>query len=403
MMTGLIYAVKENDLNLANILINHNCNVNIKDYYNRNALFYAINSSSSGSNDNLDIIKMLISNDILINEEDSEGYSPLSMAVIKGIKEVVTCLVNNGADVDYKSILDGNTPLHYAVINNKPDLIYILLSKKPNLSIKNKNEQTPLDIAFNLSSTECYQILAEDFHQRGLAIRRKEEVNLSNQGLSNTHATNISANDNSGNNLTNNSQNSNDILIEEQILKDDEDSNIRNSFNSMNGPSLNNNLSGVNFNNFSNMNQNFSMNKMNVSNANNTFNNNQNYNSLANLTSNNINMNNIQNSLNRNGNNCTQKNNRNMKHNQKLQVMQKRRLNSGQSDYLIKDKIFEFSVGQNNQNSTNIEIPFNFQTNIEGKLGNNSGKYGRGTQLHTFISKYAFNENRISIHSCFTH
>ena len=151
------------------------------------------------------------------------------------------------------------------------------------------------------------------------------------------------------------------------------------------------------------MNQNFSMNKMNVSNANNTFNNNQNYNSLANLTSNNINMNNIQNSLNRNGNNCTQKNNRNMKHNQKLQVMQKRRLNSGQSDYLIKDKIFEFSVGQNNQNSTNIEIPFNFQTNIEGKLGNNSGKYGRGTQLHTFISKYAFNENRISIHSCFTH
>jgi len=308
----------------------------MKDNNNRNALFYAINSNNS---DNIEMINNLIINGININDNDCEGQSPLTLAVQKGQKETVKILLNNGSDVDHKVSRDGNTALHYAVTNNKPELIFLILSKKPNLNIKNKNEQTPMEIATNLSRTEVYQILAEEYNSREL--------------LSNTQ-------------------------IKEDNLKEDEEINALNSFAPSNQNIQSTNMSYHNFTNMTHTNTN----KIN----------NMNYSYLNSNTSNNSNLSNLNIGINTQSNrynstvNSSHKKNKNNKL-QKLNYLQVRRMLFEQSGRSIKDKTFKFPFGQYESNSNNIEIPFNFHTNSDGKIGSNSSKFGKGTQLHTFISK----------------
>ena len=52
-----MHAASENDNYLVNLLLSFNCNINMKDNNNRNALFYAINSNNS---DNIEMINNLI-------------------------------------------------------------------------------------------------------------------------------------------------------------------------------------------------------------------------------------------------------------------------------------------------------------------------------------------------------
>lgn len=178
-----MYAAMEGDTYLVQILISHDCNLNLTDHNIRNALFYAIEQIQS-SNENrekendkttspyYEIINLLISSGININQIDREGQSPLTLSILKCEKEIVRVLLNNNADVNHQVPKDGNTPLHYAVNINRIDLIQMLLLRKPDLSIKNKNGQTPMEIATGLSRTEIYQILAEEYN-----LREKENLN----------------------------------------------------------------------------------------------------------------------------------------------------------------------------------------------------------------------------------
>jgi ankyrin repeat protein len=203
-----MYAAYENDLILTTILLCHNSNVNAKDSLGRNALFYAIlNNSGNGKNDISEIVQLLIKNEINVNEADNEGQTPLTLATSKGLKSIVQIFLENGGDIDHKITKDGNTPLHIAVINNRVDMINLLLTKKPDLSIQNKTNRTPIDIASaETSKTEIYSILAEEYN-----LRERELMLMKSQSLSNM------------NNSNTNSHNSNVEIVEEMREEDNWD------------------------------------------------------------------------------------------------------------------------------------------------------------------------------------
>jgi ankyrin repeat protein len=471
-INGLMLAAGENDLYLAQVLIQHGCNLNLLDHNNRNALFHAINSAFQ---DQSEMVNLLVNSGVNLNQVDADGLSPLTLAVLKGDKEIVRILLNSGADVNHQVLKDGNTALHYVVNLNKPELIQLLLLKKPELSIRNKNNQTPMEIAAGLSRTEVYQILAEEYNlrERELSKRKEEIVALNSQVNSQvnypTHI-NTSHSSHAGvgkNNIQMQMQmdNNNNYEFEEQSYID-EDTNLSNkmhnlhlnakfmsqvaqnnthvnntqvninnnshshmhfNMNNMNNMSNLNNVNNVNsmsnVNNMSslnNVNNVSNLNNMNIMNTMSNVGTNQNYNNFHPMhqgtqSTPNINTSTLSSQSNRNGTGTgngigigipfSQKFTKNAKM-QKLRYLQESRQFAEQTGRSIKDKTFRFP----SNNVNNIEIPFSFQPNPDGRLGGSQGQPGQkfqkgNQQLHTFISNiYIFlNFFRNSVDSCFTH
>jgi ankyrin repeat protein len=99
--TPLMYAVDQNILinksnnegkyKIAIYLLEHNADVKVKAFDNSNVLHWAIKSK------NLKIIKKLIKAGVDINGVDSEGVTPLSLAILLEYEKVVKILKENGA------------------------------------------------------------------------------------------------------------------------------------------------------------------------------------------------------------------------------------------------------------------------------------------------------------------
>lgn len=162
-----MFAAKKGDLQLVDTILRHKPNINSKDVYNRNALFYAI---SAEKGDNADIILTLIKNKININDTEIsysqkgfEGHSPLTLATKLNLKYTVKALLENNANIDYQIPLNGNTALHFAVINSNIEIVKMLISHKANIEIKNKENKNAIQLAMeNSNNTEIYTLLAEE-------------------------------------------------------------------------------------------------------------------------------------------------------------------------------------------------------------------------------------------------
>jgi ankyrin repeat protein len=159
--TGLLLAAQENDVLMARILLNYGAKVNSKDVLNKNSLIYLI---QSGKQDIDEFVLVLINNGININNTDNEGNCPLTLAASKGYYNVVRMLLESGADADAVNTYTGNTALHYTVIGNRMDIAGLILSKRPKLSIQNKQGFSAVDLALNLNRTEMYSYLAEEYN-----------------------------------------------------------------------------------------------------------------------------------------------------------------------------------------------------------------------------------------------
>lgn len=84
--------------------------------------------------------------DIHINARNSFMKQPLHIASEKGHLQIAQLLVRSGAEINPID-LDGNTPLHYACINNNIQLVSWLLTRGPNISILNKQSKTAEDLS----------------------------------------------------------------------------------------------------------------------------------------------------------------------------------------------------------------------------------------------------------------
>jgi ankyrin repeat protein len=53
----------------------------------------------------------------------------------RGHMEIIQALLNKGANIEATD-LEGQTPLMYAVLRNKPKIVSVLLEKKANMEVK---------------------------------------------------------------------------------------------------------------------------------------------------------------------------------------------------------------------------------------------------------------------------
>ena len=75
--------------------------------------------------------------------------TPLHIATVLGFDELALYLVERGADVNLRSSVKGYTPLHMAVLANKPEMLIELLTKtNADPMIEDAGGRTLLDMVF---------------------------------------------------------------------------------------------------------------------------------------------------------------------------------------------------------------------------------------------------------------
>ena len=77
-----------------------------------------------------------------------EGAYPLHLAVLKGNKEIVQILLDNGAKIDLRATnKDEATPLAWAAFLGQKDVVSLLIEAGAAINAIDANQYTPLDAA----------------------------------------------------------------------------------------------------------------------------------------------------------------------------------------------------------------------------------------------------------------
>jgi ankyrin repeat protein len=75
--------------------------------------------------------------------------TPLHIATVLGFDEIALYLIEKGADVNLRSNVKGYTPLHMAVLANKPEMLIELLTKtNADPMVEDASGRTLLDMVY---------------------------------------------------------------------------------------------------------------------------------------------------------------------------------------------------------------------------------------------------------------
>ncbi len=105
-------------------------------------------------------VKDLFKNNPLldVNARNSQGWTPLLIAIVEGNAEMVKMLISLGANVN-QALNFGSTPLMLAAEKGFPDIVKILLSANANVHATNKSNKSALDLAEIHNHVEIHHII----------------------------------------------------------------------------------------------------------------------------------------------------------------------------------------------------------------------------------------------------
>ncbi len=137
----LLDATRKNNLPLFNQLIQkENIDVNQQDKDGFTPLIYASLRS------NKEMVKSLIQRNADLNKGNLNGDGPLMWAILSNCQLVAKMLIMAGADVNQRNI-QGETPLMAAAFNGDGVLVYLMLEKGADASIQDRSGQRASDKA----------------------------------------------------------------------------------------------------------------------------------------------------------------------------------------------------------------------------------------------------------------
>ncbi|XP_066929755.1 uncharacterized protein [Clytia hemisphaerica] len=111
---------------------------------------------------NVDVAQFLFQQGIMIDVADKYGRTPLMVAASSNNVEMMTWLVNNGADKRKKSNgIEAKEPIHYAAMFDALDAVKLLISMDVSADQPDNLYQTPLFIAARNGATRVCSYLME--------------------------------------------------------------------------------------------------------------------------------------------------------------------------------------------------------------------------------------------------
>ena len=109
-----------------------------------------------------DVVEVLLDQGANVNAVDSNGETPLLIAIgpqdMKNPKDILELLLTHGADVNFG---DGKmmTALHKTVSRNRKDLVILLLDHGANINAETQYGNTPLHVAVSERSKDMVELL----------------------------------------------------------------------------------------------------------------------------------------------------------------------------------------------------------------------------------------------------
>ncbi len=242
-LTPLIYCCIKGDHELFELIKNK---INLSTTYeenslyniNKNYFFYFFENCHNIEN------KYKIANSIFkkykenknfkinINDYDKQtGMTLLMLSVVRQYYNFIKLFLENGADINLKNLIDGDTALHYAAkIKNKKIIELLLEDKNCDLLIKNGKNETIIDVAnYNSVNTEIYSLLAKKYGEQQKLLEENGNKKISQNVKDSKIIKNVNGSDEkiNGQKPSNKNKNDNekDILKANQIKKNIEDLN----------------------------------------------------------------------------------------------------------------------------------------------------------------------------------
>ena len=93
---------------------------------------------AAGKGDENTVLSLLLTSKVNINDTDVYGFTALMNAVAYNHKEVVSLLIDKGADINMNNKYDGDTAFIYAVNNGYENIVSLLLDKGADINIKDR-------------------------------------------------------------------------------------------------------------------------------------------------------------------------------------------------------------------------------------------------------------------------
>ncbi len=215
------------------MLINNGAIIDQQNNEKQTALIAAVQSN------NIDILEILISNGANINLQDNLGFTALIYAAKEGKADMVKTLLRNGANPNITNY-NITTALIYAAKNGHKEIVEMLLKAKVNVNVINSYGVTALINAAINPHTEIIQMLINNGanvniqDHNGLTVLMyaidKNHENIVDQILKNVHV-NIDIQNNNGDTALIIAVNNRNTRIVEKLLMANADINIKNKEN----------------------------------------------------------------------------------------------------------------------------------------------------------------------------
>jgi hypothetical protein len=137
-----ISAIIDQNINYAKELLlqDINININYRNSFGQTLLILAVNF------DFIEIVTLLLNNGADVNLFDNDGETALTRASFFGRRSIVDILVRHGADINHRTN-SGSSAITLSGFNNDVDLIKILIKGGANINDSDKTKTTALMIA----------------------------------------------------------------------------------------------------------------------------------------------------------------------------------------------------------------------------------------------------------------